>query len=1100
MHPDRFSSKRLRRAHTLAARRRSLLRLAATSLAALFAGESRAQLALVALDQPRAITFDANLPGVNNWEFNAGHTGGQMAPLPASNALDSDALFFFEFVGNSGMAGLEIDQGGTTSAGLRGIAYSVTHNDNIQGVHANLAAPGNLSRAIIAQGGSSTTLYQLGLHVVNSTGAPLTRLTVQYDAYSRAAGSGSTALSFFHGASQPSVASGAVQDGVNGWSRAGMTVGEPGRNDPALPWSQGSREVVTLDGLSIPVGGSYYLAWEFAVPGGNNTARGALALDNIVVTAGAPERSVFSLIQPDTAHVIDFDTTVPGANNGPFNAGQTGNGWSPFPASQALDSDSLYVFHFAGNSGMDAVEIDLGGFTSGGLRGNNYNASVNTNIQGIHSNLLFEGATSRAFVVQGGSSTGVFQLALRVSNQTGGTIRTLDLSYDAFTRAAGSGTARLRALHHSLRPVAGTGRVQGGVNGWTLAHTTTQTGQNNPALPWSRTPVNLTLTGLNIPPGADYHFVFDFEVPGGNETARGALALDNISLTPGVDFSDPWTGSRPNILVLVTDDHSHPHFGAAGSGPWIHTPAFDRLAHDGVLFTRGYVPTPSCSPTRAAILTGLAPWQLDEGMRHASQLDNRFRLHTYPYLLEQHGYHVGYAHKGWGPGEATEINNPAGLNRYLYRYYENTPKSNNNWDYTREFTQGFLPQRQPGQPFCFWVGFAEPHRPYVTHGDGIAGRDPAAVVVPGFMSDTAQAREELMKYAAEIEWADDHAGRILAHLEQIGELDNTIVILIGDNGMDFQPRAKATLYDYGVHVPFVVHWSALPAASRGRIVDDFVNGIDIAPTLYALAGVTPPFKLPGKNLLPLLVAETEGQVDPDRDHAIFATERHTSNGYPPARGIRKGDYLYIRTWHRETAANPAQSVWGQQLYDLSTDPFCLTNIRTQNAGTLALADQLWSELQARLIEQRDPRMFGLGAAFQAAAEYGTFTVTPEDPAMLAYVDSLLAQDNDGDGFPDGVSIHFGGGPDGTGQSTVVTPALTRVGSEFVIEYRRSPFDHFIGLGIEYSFDSGATWSTTGLTSPEVVDEIQGREVVRVRFPDQGHSTAQIRFSAARRSD
>ena len=155
-------------------------------------------------------------------------------------------------------------------------------------------------------------------------------------------------------------------------------------------------------------------------------------------------------------------------------------------------------------------------------------------------------------------------------------------------------------------------------------------------------------------------------------------------------------------------------------------------------------------------------------------------------------------------------------------------------------------------------------------------------------------RSDILDYFYEIERFDRDVGSILAILEKAGELDNTIVVVTSDNGMPF-PRAKTNLYDFGMRLPLAVRWPE--RAKGGRVIEDFVSFVDFAPTFLEAAGVQAPEKMTGRSLMPLLTSERSGRVDPARDHAILARERHTirregSVGYP-MRAIRTHEVLYV---------------------------------------------------------------------------------------------------------------------------------------------------------------------------------------------------------------
>lgn len=380
--------------------------------------------------------------------------------------------------------------------------------------------------------------------------------------------------------------------------------------------------------------------------------------------------------------------------------------------------------------------------------------------------------------------------------------------------------------------------------------------------------------------------------------------------------------SRPNILLAISDDQSFYHTSKAGY-PAVQTPAFDRIANEGVYFTHAVTASPGCSPSRAALLTGRYCWQLEHAGTHASSFSPRYV--TYPDLLEAAGYAVGYTGKGWGPGDyevSGRTRNPAGP------VFEGrtmaSPDGIKDTDYAANFGD-FLQARDPDQPFCFWYGAHEPHR-FFKEGIGLAqGKKLKDARVPKFLPDTPEIRSDLLDYCVEIEWFDQHLGRMIALLEEAGELDNTIIVVTSDNGMAF-PRAKANAYEAGIRMPLAIRWGA--KVPGGHTVDDLISLTDLAPTFLDAAGVmhpglsgeTPP--MVGKSMLNLLTGGQSGIVEPERDAVYSARERHSSSRYKslgyPQRALRTREFLYIRNFHPERWPAGAPQKLGTENY--SDDP------------------------------------------------------------------------------------------------------------------------------------------------------------------------------------
>ncbi|MCS7025744.1 MAG: sulfatase [Bryobacteraceae bacterium] len=449
-------------------------------------------------------------------------------------------------------------------------------------------------------------------------------------------------------------------------------------------------------------------------------------------------------------------------------------------------------------------------------------------------------------------------------------------------------------------------------------------------------------------------------------------------------------GKRPNILLMIADDWGRGHAGAYGA-KWLQTPTFDRVAREGVLFTNCFTSNPKCSPSRATILTGRNSWQLKEAVNHYSIFPNEFPV--YPDLLEKAGYHVGMTGKGWGPGDYQSTgwpHNPAGR-EYQKRRLKPPYQGISNVDYAGNF-EDFLAARPKGAPFCFWLGTQEPHRVYEPGSGERAGRSLADVVLPKYYPDHRVIRSDMLDYALEVEWMDQQFGKVLAHLERIGELDHTLVVITSDHGMPF-PRVKGQIYEDGFHVPLAVRWGQ--GFQGGRQVEDFINFRDLAPTFLEAAGLKPAPSMTGKSFLDVLKSNRSGIVDASRDFMLIGKERHdlgrpNDQGYP-VRAIRTRDFLYVRnyepdrwpvgnpeTGYRNCDPSPTKDFLtsrfdeyyrlsfgkrpAEELYDLKSDPECLRNL----AANLKYAD-IKRKLQAKMNEtlraEGDPRALGQAEFF-----------------------------------------------------------------------------------------------------------------------------------------
>ena len=353
---------------------------------------------------------------------------------------------------------------------------------------------------------------------------------------------------------------------------------------------------------------------------------------------------------------------------------------------------------------------------------------------------------------------------------------------------------------------------------------------------------------------------------------------------------------RPNILIAISDDQSFPYASAYGTAG-VKTPAFDQVARQGILFHSAFTPAPGCSPMRAAFLTGREIWQNGAAGTHASDFPRDLPVFTEQ--LEMAGYHVGMTGKGWGPGRATDWpNNPAG--RAYAKAKMKSPSGISSTDYATNF-ELFLEECKKDQPFCFWFGGHEPHRSYQPGIGAEEGIDPSKVHLPSFLPDSKEVRSDVADFIFEVQWFDSHLKRMLDHLESIGEMDNTVVIVTSDNGMPF-PRAKANLYEYGIHMPLAMCWPAeWPAGQQHR---QLVSLIDVTRTIFDVAEVSPAQEkeLSGNSLDMSLRQANDNW--PSRRNAVYSgRERHSSSrfhslGYP-SRCIRTDTHLYIKNFAPE---------------------------------------------------------------------------------------------------------------------------------------------------------------------------------------------------------
>ncbi len=439
---------------------------------------------------------------------------------------------------------------------------------------------------------------------------------------------------------------------------------------------------------------------------------------------------------------------------------------------------------------------------------------------------------------------------------------------------------------------------------------------------------------------------------------------------------------RPNIVFAIADDWGWPHASAFGE-VGIQTPTFDRIAKEGVFFTQAFVSSPSCTPSRGAIVTGQHFFRLKAGGNlHAIWPENQFP--EYPDLLAKSGYHVGHYRKAWGPGKSKK--QPGGK--------------------TYRSVDAFFDARPEGKPFCFWFGSSDPHRGYKLGSGKASGIDPRKVHLFPFFPDTEKVRNDVADYFFEVQRFDRQVGELLKKLKEMGELENTIVIMTSDHGMPF-PRCKGNVHDSGTRVPFAVMG---PNVVGGRNSADLVSLTDVAPTFLQAAGLDIPTAMTGKSLWPILSSKETGIVDSSRKFVLVGRERHTvaqakgNQGGYPVRAIRTQDYLYVRNfepdrwpagtpdfnnaqrgqaWLADCDNGPTKmELWdlkddprykklyqicfakrgAEELYDLKNDPDQVRNVINQETYQ-KIRKELSEKLTAELKNAKDPRIEGNGSFF-----------------------------------------------------------------------------------------------------------------------------------------
>jgi arylsulfatase A-like enzyme len=396
----------------------------------------------------------------------------------------------------------------------------------------------------------------------------------------------------------------------------------------------------------------------------------------------------------------------------------------------------------------------------------------------------------------------------------------------------------------------------------------------------------------------------------------------------------PSSAPPPNILFLLSDDHSHGDLGCFGNSA-IRTPNLDRLAARGMKFDHCFVASPQCSPNRSAIFTGCTPHSTSTSRLHTPMPPWE---PTFIEKLKERGYFVGAVRKV----------HQGRLFESRFDYYESKPQS----------FETFFDRVPPGKPFWFQVGFTDPHRRYYP-GAFDPPHDPAKVRVPAFLPDDPEVRKDLGHYYDFIARMDAECGQILEILERRGLAGNTLVIFTGDNGMPF-PRAKGTCYDAGIRVPMIAAW---PGRIRpGSASSELVSHVDLPVTWLDAAGIAKPEKMQGVSFLNVLLGRGASQ------RQEIYSERNWHDNFDPIRCVRTKTHKLIFNAAPHFPYRPAWDIedspsWSAmqrlsrrgglsrdqlalfapsrpliELYDLETDPNEFHNLAASGAHAPVLDD------------------------------------------------------------------------------------------------------------------------------------------------------------------
>ena len=428
---------------------------------------------------------------------------------------------------------------------------------------------------------------------------------------------------------------------------------------------------------------------------------------------------------------------------------------------------------------------------------------------------------------------------------------------------------------------------------------------------------------------------------------------------------------KPNILYI------HSHDSGRYVQPYGHaipTPHIQQLAGQGVLFRQNFCAGPTCSPSRAALVTGQCPHSSGMiGLAHRG-----FSLHDY----SQHIVHTlgkaGYASTLIGVQHVAPRADMIGYDRVI-------PLKNHGVAHVAPAAAEFL-SGAPQQPFFLSVGFGETHREFHKAGPE---QDPRFCLPPTPLPDTPDTRQDMADYKASARVFDKGVGAVLDTLDANGLSENTLVICTTDHGIAF-PGMKCHLTDHGIGVMLIVRGPG--GFHGGQVCDALVSHVDLFPTICDLAGIEAPPWLQGTSMIPLI----RGSADQIRDEIYAEVTYHAA--YEPKRAVRTRRFKYIRRFEERTSPvlpncddSLSKDVWMahgyaqrapamEQLYDLAFDPHEAHNLADAPHMSRVLQD-LRSRLDRWMHETDDPLLRGQVPAPAGARANDPDGISPREPAQ-----------------------------------------------------------------------------------------------------------------------
>lgn len=341
------------------------------------------------------------------------------------------------------------------------------------------------------------------------------------------------------------------------------------------------------------------------------------------------------------------------------------------------------------------------------------------------------------------------------------------------------------------------------------------------------------------------------------------------------DYIETKKNKKPNVIILIADDISRDDFGCYGHKV-IKTPNIDNLAKNGIKFNNAVLTTSSCSPSRVSIITGRYPHNTGAPELHSPLPENQV---LFPELLKQNGYYTAQSGK-WHFGSSPA--KPTGVALRAFHITGGSSIDGGGESGSEKWVE-VLQNRPKNKPFFMWFAAHDAHRKW--DNDTNIKYKPEEVVVLPYLVDNKKTREDLVSYYQEVSRFDQNVGKVVEELKAQGIFENTIIIVMADNGRPF-PRDKTRLYDSGILTPFIISYPNL-INNTNATSTSLVSVIDIAPTLMELTNTKPSEKFQGKSFAEIL-------NNPTKEIRKYAFTEHNWHDYQAyERSIRTKEFIYI---------------------------------------------------------------------------------------------------------------------------------------------------------------------------------------------------------------